>query len=228
MDELRFPGESAEYRAARDALLTAEHELTRQVEAVAEQRRALPLGGAVPQDYEFTEGPADPAADEPVHRVRLSEVFGEHDTLVLYSFMFGPDMGQPCQMCTSLLDGLDGAAPDIAQRVAFAVVAGSPIGRIRAYARQRHWTNLRLLSSEGTTYNRDYHGEDADGAQLSRVNVFVRRDGAVHHFYATEKESSGDGQDSRHVDLIWPLWQMFDLVPAGRGDDWLPSYTPRR
>lgn len=229
MDQVNLPGESSESRSARDALLSEEHELTRRIEAVAELRRALPDGGAIPEDYEFTEGPADLSADEPAHRVRLSELFGpRHDTLVLYSFMYGPQMDHACPMFTSLLDGLDGSAPDITERVAFAAVAKSPIERLRAYARDRHWNNLRLLSSAGTTYNRDYHGEDTEGEQVSRFNVFVRRDGTVRHFYATEKDASAPGQDPRHGDLLWPLWNMLDLVPAGRGSDWLPSYARRR
>jgi len=137
---MEFPGETAEYRTARDALLVAEHELTRQIEAVAALRRALPLGGPVSEDYEFT-------ADDPVRTVRLSELFDGHDTLLLYSFMYAQDMPRPCRMCTSVLDGLDGSTPDIHARASFAVVAKSPIERLRAYARERNWANLRLLSS---------------------------------------------------------------------------------
>jgi predicted dithiol-disulfide oxidoreductase (DUF899 family) len=227
MSDVRFPGEPAGYRAARDALTQAETELTRRVEEVAALRRSLPPGGTVPEDYAFTEGPADLAADRPARPVRLSELFGEHDTLLLYSFMYGPDMDRPCPMCTSLLDGLDGAVPDVAQRAGFAVVAKSPVGRIRAYARERGWSNLRLVSSAGTSYNRDYHGEDEHGGQVSRMNVFTRRGGEIAHFYATEQAAAAPGQDDRHVDLIWPLWNLLDLTPAGRGGDWRPAYSGR-
>ncbi len=227
MDQIRFPGESADYRAARDRLRAAEIELTQQIDAVAELRRRLPMGGSA-QDYLFTEGPADLGADEPIRPVRLSELFApERDTLLLYSFMYGPEMDRACPMSTSLLDGLDGSAPDIMQRVGFAVVAKSPIERIRAYARTRGWVNHRLLSSAGTSYNRDYHGEDAEGNQESTLNVFVRRAEEVHHFYGTEKAGPfRPGQDDRHVDLLWPLWHALDLTPAGRSD-WRPSYSPK-
>jgi predicted dithiol-disulfide oxidoreductase (DUF899 family) len=227
MGSVRFPNESPEYRAARDALIQAETELTRRIEEVAEQRCQLPPGGEVPEDYVFTEHSARSSAGGPPRRVRLSALFGGHDALLLYSFMFSPDMPRPCRMCTSLLDGLDGAAPDLAQRAGFAVVAKSPIDRLRSYARERGWVNLRLVSSAGTTYNRDYHGENED-EQLSRMNVFTRRGGVLRHFYATEQTPAAPGWDDRHVDLIWPLWNLLDLTPEGRGRDWRPAYSPKR
>jgi predicted dithiol-disulfide oxidoreductase (DUF899 family) len=228
MAGVKFPHESPEYRAARDALTEAETELTRRIEEVAALRRSLPPGGTVPEDYTFTQGPANLGSDEPVHHVRLSELFGEHDTLLLYSFMYGPGMSRPCRMCTSLLDGLDGAAPDLTQRAGFAVVAAAPIGQIRSCARDRGWVNMRLLSCAGTSYNRDYHGEDGTGEQLSRMNVFTRHGTQIRHSYATEQTVAAPGQDDRHVDLFWPLWNLLDLTPAGRGTDWRPSYTPKR
>jgi len=227
MDVVQFPGESPEYRAARDTLTQAESELTRRIEEVAALRRSLPPGGLVPTDYAFTAGPADLSVDEPERTARLSELFGEHDTLLLYSLMYGPQMDRPCPMCTSVVDSLDGAAPDIAQRAGFAVVASSPIGRIRAFARGRGWVHVPLVSSAGTTYNHDYHGENSGGEQLSRMNVLTLTNGEVRHFYATEQSTSVAGQDTRHVDLIWPLWNLLDLTPAGRGQDWRPSYSPR-
>lgn len=213
MGDIRFPNESSEYRAARDALTQAETELTRRIEEVAAQRRQLPPGGEILDDYVFTERAGGSDGDGQPRQVRLSELFGGHDTLLLYSFMFSPDMSRPCRMCTSLLDGLDGAVPDLAQRAGFAVVAKSPIGRLQSYARERGWVNLRLVSSAGTTYNRDYHGENED-EQLSRVNVFTRRDGVIRHFYATEQTPAAPGWDDRHVDLIWPLWNLLDLTPS--------------
>ena len=227
MSNVRFPNESDEYRAARDALTNAETELTRRVEEIAALRRSLPPGGAVPEDYTFTEGPADLAADEPTRQVRLSELFGEHETLLLYSFMYGADMSRPCQMCTSLLDSLDGASPDVLERAGFAVVAKSPIGRLRQYARERGWVNFRLVSSAGTSYNSDYHGEDDEGDQVSRMNVFTRDDGVIRHFWASERSETLPGQEPRHVDTIWPLWNLLDLTPAGRGD-WHPAYSAMR
>jgi predicted dithiol-disulfide oxidoreductase (DUF899 family) len=216
LHDVRFPGESAEYRGARDELLKAEIDLRRRVEAVAALRRKLPLGGR-PQDYVFSEE----SAGGSVRSVRLSELFlPGNDTLVLYSFMYGPEMAKACPSCTSILDALDGEIPHLLPRVGIAVVAKSPLARIKAHAQARGWRKLRLLSSEGNSYNRDYHGEDEEGDQTPALNVFVRRGGEVRHFYCTELMFAPPepGQDPRHVDSIWPLWNVFDYTPEGRGD----------
>lgn len=218
-DGVRFPGESDEYRAARNALLAEEIELRRRIEAVAAQRRNLPLGGLVKEDYRFTGAGG---------AVRLSELFAPgKDSLILYSYMFGPQMTAPCPSCTSILDGLDGEAPHAGQRTNLAAVAKSPFARIDEFARGRGWRHLRLLSSDGTTYNEDYHGENPSGGQLPAVNVFVRRDGEIRHFYCTELlfAAADPGQNGRHVDLIWPLWNLLDLAPEGRGETWQPRLT---
>jgi len=212
-----FPGETSEYRETRNKLLDAEINLRKQLEAVAALRRQLPPGGVIPQDYAF---------EDDAGTVRLSQLFKPgHQSLIVYNFMFGPAMANPCTSCTSILDGLNGTAPHVVDRVSFAVVAKSPMPRIRHLARERGWHNLRLLSSASNSYNLDYHGEREDGSQWPMLNVFTKRDGAIHHFYGTELlfASSEPGQDGRHVDLIWPLWNLFDLVPEGRGTTWYPK-----
>jgi predicted dithiol-disulfide oxidoreductase (DUF899 family) len=212
-----FPGETSEYRETRNKLLDAEINLRKQLEAVAALRRQLPPGGVIPQDYAF---------EDDAGTVRLSQLFKPgHQSLIVYNFMFGPAMANPCTSCTSILDGLNGTAPHVVDRVSFAVVAKSPMPRIRHLARERGWHNLRLLSSASNSYNLDYHGERGDGSQWPMLNVFTKRDGAIRHFYGTELlfTSSEPGQDGRHVDLIWPLWNLFDLVPEGRGTTWYPK-----
>jgi predicted dithiol-disulfide oxidoreductase (DUF899 family) len=216
--DVRFPGESEAYRTARDELLAAEIDLRRRTEAVAAARRRLPLGGLVPEDYKFQEGSTHGDA---TRAVSLSELFAPgKDTLVVYSFMFGPKMAAACPSCTSILDSLDGETVHVRRRVELVVVAKSPLPRILAYAKERGWRTLRLLSSADNTYNRDYHAEGADGAQWPALNVFARRDGRVHHAYATELlfAPKDEGQDARHVDSIWPLWSIFDFTREGRGD----------
>jgi predicted dithiol-disulfide oxidoreductase (DUF899 family) len=220
----RFPNETPEYRSVRDALLRSEMELRRQLEAVAAERRKLPLGGELKEDYVFEEADASGAP----RKVRFSELFAPgQDTLLVYSYMYGPEMDEPCTSCTSILDGLDGEAPHVRDKVSFAVVAKSPLARIREVARTRGWRNLRLLSSAGNSYNHDYHGEDAGGDQIPNLNVFVRRDGRIYHSYATELlfAPPEKGQDGRHVDLVWPLWNLFDYTPEGRGTDWYPKLS---
>jgi predicted dithiol-disulfide oxidoreductase (DUF899 family) len=215
---MNFPGESTQYREARDRLLQAEAELRRQTEAVAAMRRELPAGGVVPQDYVF-----DGAGGE----VRFSELFGEHDTLVVYSFMFPRtlDDDSPCPACSSILESLDGAARHLGQVVALAVVAKAPLPRIREYADHRGWRHLRLLSSAANAYNRDYNAEGSDGSQAPILNVFSRRDDEIRHFWGSELMSAprDDGQEPRHVDFIWPIWNVLDATPEGRGTGWSPQ-----
>ena len=215
--KLRFPGESARYRESRNRLLEAERDLRRRVEKVAAMRRRLPLGGKVPEDYVFESdnGP-----------VKLSQLFRPgKNTLVVYSFMFGPDMKQACPMCTAFIDSLNANAPHLTQRANLAVVAKSPIGRIQEFARGRGWSNLRLLSSVDNNYNRDYWGEAPDGGQIPSLNVFAKRGDTIHHFYQTELVfmPPDKGQNQRHMDMAWPLWNLLDFTPEGRGTDWFPQ-----
>jgi predicted dithiol-disulfide oxidoreductase (DUF899 family) len=214
--KLRFPNESAEYRKARNALLAEEIELRRHIERVAGQRRTLPLGGAVPEDYRF-EGERGPAT--------LSQLFGRHDTLVTYNWMFGPRRERPCPMCTSLLSALDGEMPDILQRVGFAVIARSPIERLVAFKKERGWRYLRLYSSGANTFNREYAHEDPETGDNPAINVFVRAHGSVHHYWAGEMgpETADPGQDPRGAPDLMPIWTILDLTPGGRGADWYPK-----
>jgi predicted dithiol-disulfide oxidoreductase (DUF899 family) len=213
LHQVRFPNESAEYRRARNILLEAEMALRSQIEATAQLRRRLPPGGEVSEDYMFQEG-------EDARPVRLSELFGSKPTLIAYSYMFGPKMDHSCPNCTSILDGLDGQAQHVNLRASLVVIAKSPIARIRAFAKERGWRNLRLLSSATNDYNIDYHGETATGEQTSTLNVFSCKDGNVRHTFATELQHThcGPGESPRHVDSIWGLWNLFDFTPEGRGD----------
>jgi predicted dithiol-disulfide oxidoreductase (DUF899 family) len=227
LDTAPFPGETKEYRRARNELLEGEIELRSTTEAVAAQRRALPLGGEVPLDYGFEESAGD--RGDP-RTVRLSELFEDgKDTLFLYSFMFiagedGHPLEAACPACTSIIDAMDGQAPHLSQLINLAVSAKAPIERFREHARSRGWRNIRLLSSGDTTYNRDYHAEAVDGRQKPVATVFVRRNGKIHHFWSSELHTapSEPGQHPRHVDFMWPLWNVLDYTPEGRGDGWSP------
>jgi predicted dithiol-disulfide oxidoreductase (DUF899 family) len=234
---MTFPGESAEYRAARDRLLRQEIDLRRAMEAVAMARRELPPGGVAPDDYVFQAAAAGGRESD----VRLSELFAPgKDSLVIYSFMFprdpgderpGPDAGQtallpleegPCPSCVAFLDQLDSAAEHAGQHVNLAVVAKSPLPRILTFAKERGWRQLRLLSSARNTYNRDYHAETAEGAQRPMLNVFHRDGDVIRHFWASElfHAPAEPGQDPRHVGTLEPVWNLFDLTPEGRPNEW--------
>jgi predicted dithiol-disulfide oxidoreductase (DUF899 family) len=234
---IRFPGESRAYRTARDALLAREIELRREMQSVAADRRALPIGGIVPDDYVFQCAGPDGAETD----VRLSELFAPgRDSLVVYNFMFpraasddrpGLRSGEsaklalsasPCPSCTALLDQLDGAADHVAARVNLVAIAKAPFGHVSTFATERRWRRLRVLSSANTTYNRDYHGETTNDEQMPMLNVFRRSGDVIRHFWGAELlfAPTEPEQDPRHVGTIEPLWNIFDLTPEGRSGDW--------
>jgi predicted dithiol-disulfide oxidoreductase (DUF899 family) len=232
-----FPGESPEYRAARDRLLEQEIALRRAMEAVAAARRELPPGGMVPEDYVFQHAGADRAPTD----IRLSELFAsDKDSLVIYNFMFprgyggdrpGPASGEtarlpleegPCPSCVALLDQLDGAAEHAGQKINFAVVAKTSLPRLLTFADERGWRHLRLLSSARNNYNREYLGESADGSQIPMLNVFHRDGDLIRHFWGAELTYApmDPGQDHRSVGTLEPLWNLFDLTREGRPSGW--------
>jgi predicted dithiol-disulfide oxidoreductase (DUF899 family) len=213
---IRFPNESADYRRAREALLAEEIELRRHIERVAELRRALPPGGEVSKDYAF-EGENGSAS--------FADLFGSKNTLVVYSYMFGPQRERPCPMCTSLLSAWDGEVPDIQQRVALAVIARSPIARLSAFKRERGWHHLPLFSDTSGEFSRDYHGLTEDGGDDAAFNVFTKIGGTIRHFWGGEMNgaSSDPGQDPRGAPDLMPLWTILDVTPEGRGKDWYPK-----
>ncbi|HJQ59044.1 MAG TPA: DUF899 domain-containing protein [Vineibacter sp.] len=215
-NKVRLPNESDAYRRARDALLAEEIELRRHIERVAEQRRALPPGGEVRKQYRF-EGEQGP--------VGFAELFGDKQTLAVYSFMFGPERERPCPMCTSLLGAWDGEVPDIEQRIAFAVMARSPIERLVAFKKERGWRYLRLYSDLSGDFSRDYHALAADGDENPGFNIFTRRDGTIRHFWSGEMgaATADPGQDPRGAPDLMPIWTILDCTPEGRGTDWYPK-----
>ena len=213
---MRIPNESPEYRAARTALLAQEIELRRQIERVAAQRRALPPGGPVTGDYRF-EGEAGPSD--------FADLFGDQQTLVVYSYMFGPERDRPCPMCTNLLDAWEGNAADIGQRASLVVVARSPIARLTAWKQERGWRHLRLYSDLNDAYSRDYFGVSPDGGDDAAINVFTRRDGTIRHFWSGEMGgvTADPGQDPRGAPDPGPMWAVLDSTPEGRPGDWYPK-----
>ena len=209
-----FPNESAAYRAARNALLAEEIELRRHVERVAAQRRELPMGGEVPRDFEFV---------SEAGLVRLSELFGDKDTLMVYSMMFGQERKAPCPSCTSFLTSWNGTAVNLRERVAMVVTARSPMERLVEYEEQRGLGNLRFVSDRSGEYTRAY--VNSDDADVPGFSVFTRRDGKLYHFYSGELSGAmaDPGEDPRGAPDMDPLWLMLDMLPEGRGTDWYPK-----
>ncbi|SAK49749.1 hypothetical protein AWB76_01372 [Caballeronia temeraria] len=219
---MRFPNESAAYREARTALLAEEIDLRRHIERVAQMRRALPPGGEVTGDYRF---------DGERGAVDFAGLFGDKDTLVTYSYMFGPQRERPCPMCTSLLSAWEGEARDIEQRVALAVIARSPLARLVAFKKERGWRDLRLFSDTNGNFSRDYHAISKEGGDDPALNVFTRRDGVIRHFWSGEMDfgTADPGEDPRGAPDLMPLWTVLDMTPEGRGTNWYPKldYGPR-
>ena len=220
---MNWPNEPEEYRHARAELLQREIELRRQEEAVAVQRRTLPLGGEVTGDYVF---------DSPSGPVTFAELFAHgKDTLYLYNFMFiSGEQGLPlevaCPDCTSIIDGMDGAFRHLLDRVDVAIVAKAPIAQFAAWGKERGWRFAPLYSSSRTTFNRDYHAESDEWGQLPVAHVFTRAGGRIHHRWSSELFAAprDAGQHPRHVDYMWPIWKVLDVTPDGRGTDWRPRY----
>jgi predicted dithiol-disulfide oxidoreductase (DUF899 family) len=216
MSERRYPNESQAYRDARDALLRDEQELVAKTKAVADKRRKLPPGGALKEDYVFQWAGGGNASRKPDRklgeRVTFSELFGDKDTLLLYSFMFGPNWDKPCPSCTSLMDGFDRAWYSVAQDAAFAAVAKAPAERIAAWARERGWSQIPLLSGYESNFQADYMCQgDSDDMQWPVMHVFKKRGGTIFHFWGTESMMN-------HVDTVWPYWNLMDFTPEGRPD----------
>jgi predicted dithiol-disulfide oxidoreductase (DUF899 family) len=208
---VRIPNESAEYRAARTALLQEEYELRRHLERVAAMRRTLPPGGEVIGDYRFM-GEAG-ASD-------FAGLFGDKETLILYSFMFGPQRERPCPMCANLLGPLAANAQDLEQKIALGVIARSPVERLVAFKQERGWQGLKVYQDLNDAYSKAYFGLLPDGSEIPAINVFTRRDGAIRHFWSGEMTEGDPGQDPRGAPELAPLWNFLDMTPQGRDPDW--------
>lgn len=213
-NKAKFPNESAEYRRARNALLTEEIELRRHIERVAAQRRALPPGGEVKENFQFVgeEG-----------SVSFADLFGAKQSLAIYSFMYGPQRKRPCPMCTSVLGSWDGIAPDANQRLSLVFVARSPIERLVAFKQERGWHHVRLYSDMSGDFTRAY--VSAKDEDMPAFNVFSRRDGVIRHFWSgeTSGEMCDPGQDPRGAPELSPLWTIIDSTSEGRAPDWYPK-----
>src|ERR1051326_226350 len=215
--QTNLPNESPEYLAKREELRHAEIELMRQRERVAELRRELPKGATIP-DYEFLQGPVSlDDGDEPIRKVRLSELFTAPDrSLVIYHFMYGKKQTTACPMCTAWIDAFNGVAHHLAQNVDLAIVAAADPPTLRAHARNRGWNRLRLLSAGESTFKYDLGSEDREGVQDSEISVFTRdSDGTLRHTYSGHPWLADDVKE-RGIDELNPIWNVLDLTPQGR------------
>jgi predicted dithiol-disulfide oxidoreductase (DUF899 family) len=212
-----FPGASAAYEHARQALLAEEIEFRRHMTRLGEQRRALPPGPVITKVYRFKD---DQASD-----VGLKDLFGDKDTLVTYFWMYGPQRERPCAMCTNWLGSVNGNAADIKQRVALKILGRSSVERQFAFAQERGWHDLNFVQTVGNDYATDLGILMPDGSEYPALVVFKRDGEEVRLFWASEmtKEMADPGQDPRDAPDIASLWSLLDLTPRGRGTDWYPK-----
>jgi predicted dithiol-disulfide oxidoreductase (DUF899 family) len=212
-----FPGESADYAKARQALLAEEIALRRHLTAVAQERQALPPGPVIEKDYRFL--------DQNGAELSLKDLFGAHDTLVSYFWMYGPQRQRPCPMCTNLLGPLDGNATDISQKVALKIFGRSPVARQLAFARERGWQHLDFVQTVGDDYARDLGILTPEGDEWPALVVFRRDGDKVRLFWTGEMSGAmaDPGQDPRGAPDLAPLWNILDLTPAGRDPKWYPK-----
>lgn len=126
-------------------------------------------------------------------------------------------------MCVSMLDGLNGQADHIAQNMDLVVASAATPAQLADLAANRGWIGLTLLSAQGNSYQSDYNAEMADRSQLPMMNVFYATDGGLRHFWGSEVFFAEMEGHPRHLDQLWPLWNVLDLTPMGRGTDWFPA-----
>lgn len=214
-----FPGESDAYASARQGLLADEIDLRRRLAAVAERRRSLPPGPIIEARYRFVDANGS--------EVDLIDLFGEHQTLVTYFWMYGPERARPCPMCTNLLGPLNGNAADIKQRAALKILGRSPVERQLAFANERGWAALDFVQTKGDDYARDIGVLTPAGDEYPALVVYRRHGQHVRLFWAGE--ISGDmadpGQDPRGAPDLAPLWNVLDLTPEGRNPEWYPRLS---
>ncbi len=218
MSELHYPNETAEYRRARNELLEQEKDLVAKVKAVAEKRRQLPLGGRLKDEYTFVGANDNNLGNE----VRFADLFGDKNSLLLYSYMFGPNWDNPCLSCTSLIDGFDRASISVTSHAAFTVVAKATAKQLNDWAGSRGWSNISLVSAEKTEYLRDYNcqTDESDSTLLPIMNVFTKTDDGIFHFWGSEMRGNS-------VDMVWPYWNLMDMTPEGRPDELMPPQNFR-
>lgn len=216
----RFSNESAAYAKAREALLAEEIEVRRRVGELSKHIRELPEGPEMAEGWKFV----SPNGGE----VGLADMFGPHDTLVLYHWMYGPERARPCPMCTNLLGPLAANAADLKQRVSLAVVARSKVERLIAFGMERGWRDLPYYQAVGDEFSLAIGGLDPESkGEIPVLMVLRKKDNRVrlHWMGETTLEMADPGEDPRGAVDISPLWNILDLTPAGRDPKWYPKLS---
>jgi predicted dithiol-disulfide oxidoreductase (DUF899 family) len=196
----------AEWQAAREALLAKEKEATRARDALAAERRRLPMV-RIDKDYVF-EGPEG--------KTSLLDLFEGRPQLIVYHFMFAPGVhGWPsagCDGCSMFVDQVGHLAHLHARDTSFALVSRAPLQNIASFKERMGWT-IPWYSSAGSDFNVDFGLTTTDGETFG-LSVFLRDGHDVYRTYFT---------DRRGVEALGSVWTFLDLTPFGRQEDWEDS-----
>lgn len=217
MTDFRYPNESEEYRARRNELLELESDLRARVDAVAAKRRELPLGGALKDDYRFESARGE--------TVPFADLFGPHESLLVYSMMFGSDWDAPCPSCASIVDALNANYVALSHHVSMVVVAAAKPEQLRVWGERRNW-KVPLYSGASSDYLLDYFPFDSvtDPGLVSMMNVFQKTPDGVFHTWGSELVGHPkENGHPNHVDPVWPFWNLLDMTRIGRGDISIPK-----
>jgi predicted dithiol-disulfide oxidoreductase (DUF899 family) len=221
----------SEWLAARRAFLAKEKEFSRQRDALSEERRNLPMV-RIEKEYVF-QGPEG--------SIGLKDLFGRHQQLLVYHFMFDPEWKQGCKHCSHFMDNSQGAIVHLAARsTAFVVVSLAPLDKIEPFKKRMGWT-FQWLSSYGTDFNYDFHvtlDKDRgsveynyastadllqarkiwfDKGELPGLSAFLREGDEVYHTYSTYQ---------RGLELPLNTYNFLDFTALGRqeGEDRTQSW----
>ena len=212
MEGFVLPHASDSYRRQRQALLEAEEALKQQHETVARMRRELPADTEVTKDYRFSR-----LTDGGTEEVSLGDLFDDSGRpLIVIHFMWKPGDQAPCPMCAMWADGYAASWRHVSQRASFVAVAKQEVGTFAQLASERGWTDLPVVSSGNSDFNVDFGMQTDDGGQLPGISVFVKRDGGIFHTYTISALIGADRR--RGLDHLNPTWNLFDLLPDGRGE----------
>ena len=217
--KIPFPGASDAYRQAREALYAEEIEFRRHMTRLVEERRALPPGPVIEKNYRFKDANG---AD-----LGLIDLFGKHDALFTYFWMYGPERERPCPMSTNFLGPVDANAVDIKQRVALKVLGRRPVKEQLAFAQERGWPHLDFVQTIGDDYAKDIGALQPDGSEWAAIIVFKKDGDKVRLFWSAgmSKEMADPGQDPRQAPDVASLWSILDMTPGGRPDKWYPKLS---
>ena len=199
-----------EWNKARQQLLVKEKDLTRALDALAAERRRLPMV-RVERTYTF---------DGPEGKASLLDLFDGRRQLIIYHFMFAPkedgmDLGpggNPCVGCSSFADNIGHLAHLHARNTSLVLVSRAPQAEIQPYKQRMGWT-VPWFSSYGSDFNYDFGVTSGDGETFG-LSVFLRDGETVHRTYFT----TARGTDRLRIDF-----NLLDLTPFGRQEQWEDS-----